>query len=371
MFYRSIALVLAVTMVLAIRLSDSPAIAFATQQDAKANPESSSAADDIVLNPEAVVVSVPTPGDEESSAIPDFSALRSNHLMLLEHTSIGPVIVHTPTTNVSAPLPVDAEPTPALAAPVASSVAAQPVYNAAPAYNPAPVYNAAPAYSTPPTSYAPVSEYPAATYYENQYVGVQAPIQHAPVQHVHNATYHSGYAAYQPTPASAYHTEVPSHPALNTDNYGLFQYRRLMKSHSAPHPQELQGTWQGINKGIATVAIDERFIKEFRNVNGQVYGDNIEVNQNSGDWAPIRDQRTGDIKRQGKFLVQQPRGIGPFRHGVVLNYSKGGNRKLDPANLISDQLVKLDDNHMLGRATAKFGPIRIPLAYFVLQRVPE
>ena len=104
-----------------------------------------------------------------------------------------------------------------------------------------------------------------------------------------------------------------------------------MLNHSAPQPHELQGTWRGVNKGVATIAIDKRFIKEFQSVNGQIYGDNIDVNQRTGGWEPILDRRTGGIKRQGKFLVQRPRGIGPFGNGAVLNYSKGGNRKLDPA----------------------------------------
>ena len=144
-----------------------------------------------------------------------------------------------------------------------------------------------------------------------------------------------------------------------------------MRNSPAPNPCELQGQWRGVNKGIATIAIDKRFIKEFVNVNGQIYGDNIDVRQNSLSYDTIPDPRTGSIKRQGKYLVQRPHGIGPFKHAVVLNYRKGGNRKLDPSKLIYDRVVKLDDNHMLGRATAKFGPIQIPLAYFVLQRVPH
>ena len=140
-----------------------------------------------------------------------------------------------------------------------------------------------------------------------------------------------------------------------------------MRQHSAPHPSELQGTWRGVNKGIATLAIDKRFIKEFQVVGGQLYGDNISVNQYNGQ--PIQDYSNGGLKRAGRFQVQQPRGIGFFRHGAILSYRNGGNGLLDPANLIEDRLVKLDDNHMLGRATANFGPIKIPVAYFVLERI--
>ena len=54
--------------------------------------------------------------------------------------------------------------------------------------------------------------------------------------------------------------------------------------------------------------------------------------------------------------------------GAALSYADGGNAKGDPAELLEDQIVRLDGNHMLGRAVAKFGPIKIPLAYFVLER---
>ena len=182
-----------------------------------------------------------------------------------------------------------------------------------------------------------------------------------PFHTTHTATYNSVY------PIDSIPRPI-GHPAWNTEDYTLLDYRRLMIKSRAPNPHELQGTWQGINKGIATVAIDKRFIKEFQSVNGQVYGDNVIVMQNGG-WQPKLDPQTGAIERQGKFLVQEgPRGFGAFRNGAVLNYRKGGNRTLDPARLISDRVVKLDENHMLGRATAKFGPFEIPLSYFVIQR---
>ena len=170
---------------------------------------------------------------------------------------------------------------------------------------------------------------------------------------------------------------ILTHPSMNVSNYRLLQYRRMMTQHAAPHPSELQGTWRGINKGIATVAIDEQFVKRFYVEGGKIYGDNVSVHQlpherlRQSGWQPIQDSSTAKRKRSGKFLVQDPQRFGPFRHGVVLNYRKGGNRKLDPTRLIEDKLVKLDDNHMLGRATAKFGPIKIPLSYFVIERIQD
>ena len=385
MFYRSTVVVLAASTILIARLDDSPLAAFMTDQSNSAMTVEQPAvllnAPDTQLESETVVVSIPTPVIDAPSADSEVAMMASGHSMLLEPSTTTPVNLRSVSTPIPADvpahnIPADAQPIPKLAAPTTNMIVNQPIDSAVPTYVAAPMHEAAPVYESAPI-YATTPVYNAPPTY------AAAPVEYAaPVYHMNsNVVYHSAPAFHQPTPAYVpnyaptyaprYATESPSHPALNTQNYSLFQYRRMMLNHSAPQPHELQGAWRGINKGIATVAIDERFIKDFRNVNGKIYGDNIEVQKNSGNWTPVRDRKTGMAKRQGKFLVQQARGIGPFGHSVVLNYSKGGNRKLDPANLISDQLVKLDDNHMLGRATAKFGPIRIPLAYFVLQRVPE
>jgi hypothetical protein len=174
---------------------------------------------------------------------------------------------------------------------------------------------------------------------------------------------------------SHYITNPAVHPAMQVQNYNLFQYRRMMINHPSVSPHELQGSWRGVNKGLATVAIDEQFIKHFQSVDGQVYGDNILVHQvplnqvHQNGWQPKFDPSTRALKRHGKFKVMEARGRGAFRHGLVLSYRHGGNSRRDPARLIEDRLVKLDDNHLLGRATVRLGPIRIPLAYFVLERV--
>ncbi len=167
-----------------------------------------------------------------------------------------------------------------------------------------------------------------------------------------------------------------THPAMYVRNHGLHYYRRLMRCHRAPHPHELLGTWRGVNKGPATVAIDRQFIKQFYLVNGCVYGDNIMVHQVSDHqlaccgWKPIVAPCTGEVKRQGRFAVEPPQGHGRFSHGLVLNYRAGNNR--DATRAIWDQVVKLDDNHMLGRATVRMGRhARLPVAFFVLERIPE
>jgi hypothetical protein len=164
-----------------------------------------------------------------------------------------------------------------------------------------------------------------------------------------------------------------AHSTKPAPRIGLLEYRRMMRSGQTPHPSELVGSWKGVNTGIATVAIDKQFIKRFSVVGSQVYGDNVSVPQSRSRQLPWRSKHSSHAhiakKSRGKFMVEPAGGRGAFRHGLRLNYRAGDNRPLDPANLIHDRVVKLDDNRMLGRATVKIGPLQIPVAYFVLERI--
>jgi hypothetical protein len=163
---------------------------------------------------------------------------------------------------------------------------------------------------------------------------------------------------------------------MDTSSYSLLDYRRMFMHGQTPAPYELVGTWRGVNKGIVELVGYRQFIKEIAPVDCQLKGDNIMVHQVSNQllrccgWQPKTDATSWDgLERRGKFAVEGAGGIGPFRHGVVFNYRNGGNDRRDPVRLIVDRVVKIDDNHLLGRAVAKLGPIQIPLAYFVLERI--
>lgn len=162
------------------------------------------------------------------------------------------------------------------------------------------------------------------------------------------------------------------------DQHSLFQYRRMYRSGTTPQPHELAGQWNGVNKGIVQAVGFGQFVKDFQvSPNGQVFGDNIQVSQvkpgqvRLNGWKQKFDYQASDYERIGKFAVQPANGRGFFGRGATLSYADGGNPKGDPAELLQDQVVRLDANHMLGRAVAKFGPLKIPLAYFVLERREE
>jgi len=171
-------------------------------------------------------------------------------------------------------------------------------------------------------------------------------------------------------------SQVNSVDLMNTKNFRLKDYRRMFRCGQTPTSADLVGRWRGVNKGIVEFAGYRQFIKEIKPECCSLSGDNIMVHQVSNDllrccgWQAKSDPASWDgYERKGKFAIGGAGGIGPFKHGVVFSYRKGGNRKLDPVRLLVDRVVKIDDNHLLGRATANFGPLRIPLAYFVLERI--
>ena len=161
---------------------------------------------------------------------------------------------------------------------------------------------------------------------------------------------------------------------MDTRNFTLLDYRRMFMNGATPCAHELQGHWRGVNKGIATWIGYRQFIKEIQPCGEVYFGDNIQVHQVSNQclrcmgWQP-KVECDGSLERKGKFAVQPADCRGPFGHGIIFSYRDGGNPKRDPSRLLVDKVVKIDDNHLLGRAVAKVGLMRIPLAYFMLERV--
>lgn len=166
---------------------------------------------------------------------------------------------------------------------------------------------------------------------------------------------------------------------MDTRNFSLVDYRKMFREGRTPTPNELMGQWRGVNKGIVNLVGYNQFIKEiapspcdFRDIRG----DNILVEQVSNDllrsmgWAPVAGMpEEGYVSRQGFFQIRPPTGLGTFGHGAVFSYRHGENKRTDPVRLLVDKVVVLDRNHLLGRVTANFGLLRIPLSYFTLERV--
>jgi len=88
-------------------------------------------------------------------------------------------------------------------------------------------------------------------------------------------------------------------------------------------------------------------------------------------WQPECDSNTCKPKTRGNFIAVAPTCCGKLGHTVKLDYTIAENPWYDPSRFLIDQLVAIDDDILLGRATANIGAMHIPIAYFVLTRAPH
>jgi len=101
-------------------------------------------------------------------------------------------------------------------------------------------------------------------------------------------------------------------------------------------------------------------------VDGRVLGYNSPVAQNAldGRW---------DIAAK-RFGFYQVAPVDPtardneYVHAVLLDYSRGGNKPLDPTGGLRDYLVQLDRDIYLGKAYYALGPLRVHSNFFILER---
>ena len=163
---------------------------------------------------------------------------------------------------------------------------------------------------------------------------------------------------------------------MNTSQYSLLDYRRMFLCGRTPQPHELVGTWRGVNKGVVELVGLKQFIKEIRPEPGNViFGSNIETCQVIPDmvrfngWQVVRNGDNCEVPVGTSFMIQPPNGKGCFGHGALFSYRDGKNDLTNPVRLLVDRVVVIDEQHLLGRASAKFGLVEIPLAYFVLERI--
>ena len=161
---------------------------------------------------------------------------------------------------------------------------------------------------------------------------------------------------------------------MDPRNFKLRDYRQMFLSGSTPTPQDLIGTWRGVNKGIVTLLGFKQFVKEIQPTACGLYGENIRVEQVANEclrqigWQPKPD-KSGNLQYHDRFQIQPQDCKGKFGHGIIFSYRDGGNRKLAPSRVLVDRVVKIDPNHLVGRVIVRTLGGPIPVAYFVLERV--
>lgn len=118
-----------------------------------------------------------------------------------------------------------------------------------------------------------------------------------------------------------------------------------------------------------------KFIKAFYvDGAGQPFGCNTRVAQNALDGEWLARPSVARPKRYAFFCVEpaDPDAADESRHGaVLLDYSRGGNRRYDVATILRDYLVRVEsgsDDLLLGKAYFVVGGRRLTSAYFLIER---
>jgi hypothetical protein len=112
----------------------------------------------------------------------------------------------------------------------------------------------------------------------------------------------------------------------------------------------------------------------YKNAAGQLYGYNMPVAQNPPGAAwELRDPASP--RRFGFFRVDRVDAAtrdNAYLHALLLDYGRGGGSELDPTTRLRDYLVRVEpgaDDLLLGKAFVAIGPARVPVSFFVLERL--
>lgn len=134
--------------------------------------------------------------------------------------------------------------------------------------------------------------------------------------------------------------------------------------------------FRGWNQPPAAALLGIRkFIKAFYlDGAGQPFGCNTPVAGNALDGEWLARPSAAQPRRYAFFLVEpaDPEAADESRRGaVLLDYSRGGNRRYDVARILRDYLVRVEpgsDDLLLGKAYFVVGGRRLASSYFLIER---
>lgn len=185
-----------------------------------------------------------------------------------------------------------------------------------------------------------------------------------------------------PASATSAPPALPTSAALALESASWAELEATFQRGVTPDLDDLVGwEFRGINRfPFPRLALPEllgikKFVKGFvRADDGRVTGYNSPVVQNvlDGRWRTRPSDEAG--KRFGFYLVTPVDATSrdnAYLHALLLDYGRGGNRRLDPTRGLRDYLVQVSaDNRdlYLGKAYYALGPARVPSSYFILER---
>lgn len=166
-------------------------------------------------------------------------------------------------------------------------------------------------------------------------------------------------------------TEGPSSRFLDLARGPKAELVAAMRRGIRPEPAALAGwEYRGLNTARwICVAGADRFVKGFAHDRG--YNRRVERGRWSDPWLPPK----GDEPQPFAFF-----GIGPvdpecrdnrYLNALLFDYSTYTTSPVDPAGSLRDYVVAIDDrcDVLMGHAFAAVGTARLPLTFFVLERL--
>lgn len=169
----------------------------------------------------------------------------------------------------------------------------------------------------------------------------------------------------------------PSEAALRLEASSHAELDKIFLNGEMVDLDQLVGwEFRGINHPFwASIAGIKKFVKGFyRDEDGRTMGYNCPVVQNVLDGRWHTKPSDTAPKRFGFYEVAPTDPTSRdnyYLHSVLLDYSKGGNSKLDPTNGLRDYLVQVDPANpdlYLGKAYYALGPLRVHSNFFILER---
>jgi hypothetical protein len=163
---------------------------------------------------------------------------------------------------------------------------------------------------------------------------------------------------------------------LRVGRLPMKELERMMLRGEPPDGDALAG-WQFRGQNCADFSRllgIKKFIKGFyRSDAGQLFGYNIPVVQNGLEepW-----EYKGGVARPFGFYrvdpVEAAARDNAYLGSLLLDYGRGGNHDLDPTSRLRDYLVRVErgsDELLLGKALVAVGPLRVPVGFFLLERL--
>lgn len=130
--------------------------------------------------------------------------------------------------------------------------------------------------------------------------------------------------------------------------------------------------FRGFNHPRRTALLGIRsFFKGFFAVGEDAFGFNARARQNGldGEWLAKPDD--AHPQRFAFFGVVPGERGSAYPHAVLLDYAAGRNARYDPARLVRDYVVRVDehsDDLLLGKAYLALASARVPVGFFLLER---